>query len=168
MFRKPTLPIETVRMKIFILSFILSDCASTAIVGFSDIDSSCDLCIVAGELNGKKTYFLLDTGAGLTTLDKNQCDRYSFSVRERSVMEVGGFTNSVGTVNEAAGVKSIRINGIEILEAGVYVTDMDQLVQHIESCTRKRISGIIGVPVLKRHKLVIDLSSNKLYKSSAR
>ena len=137
-------------------------------IGSSDIDSSCDLCIVEGQLNGKKTYFLIDTGAGLTTLDKNQSKPYSFSVGERSVMEVGGFTNSIGTVNEAIGVKSIRINGIEIFEGGVYATDMDQLVTHIEDCTRKRISGIIGVPVLKRHKLVIDLSSNKLYKSSAR
>jgi predicted aspartyl protease len=137
-------------------------------MGFSNIDSSCDLCIVDGELNGKKTYFLIDTGAGLTTLDENQSKSYSFIVTDRKIMEVGGFANNSGTVSEALGVKSIRINDIEIIETTVYTTDMEKLVKFIEDCTQKRISGIIGVPVLKRHRLVIDMSSNKLYRSSTR
>jgi len=138
------------------------------ITGLTVIDSSCDLCIVEGELNGKKTYFLIDTGAGITTLDKNQSKAYSFTVTERSPMDVGGFSNSIGSVTEAFDVKSIRISGIEIRESGIYSTDLGNLVRFIENCAKKRISGIIGVPVLKRHQLVIDLSSDKLYKSSSR
>jgi len=104
----------------------------------------------------------------MTTLDKNQSQAYSFSVNEHSAIDVGGFTNSVGTVSEALDVKSIQISGIEIIEPVIYSTDLGKLVSFIENCTHKRISGIIGVPVLKRHQLVIDLSCDRLYKSTGR
>jgi hypothetical protein len=157
-----------VKTRWLILVIILAGCAPTGLTGLSTIDSSCDLCIVDGELNGKKTYFLLDTGAGLTTLDKNQSKSYSFTVSNYLTMEVGGFTNDVGTVHRAYDVKSIRISSVEVLEPVIYSSDLGNLVEFIEKCTRKKISGIIGMPVLKRHELVIDLSCDKIYKSAVR
>jgi hypothetical protein len=80
-------------------------------------------------------------------------------------VEVGGFVNTMETVNEARGVESIKINGIKISENPIYAQNMSNLVRYIESCSYKRIGGIIGLPLIKRQGLVIDLVNNKLYKN---
>ena len=138
-------------------------CATTQPPGYSVIDTSCNICIVSGELNGKQTYFLIDTGAGITTLDLNQSKYFGFSYSISDV-EVGGFGNSIANIKEARGVQSITISGIKISEYPVYAENMSNLVQFIERCSYKRISGIIGLPLIKSQGLVIDLVNNKLYK----
>ena len=150
------------KRKLILLLFIATGCVTTQPPGYSDIDTSCDVCVVSGELNGKKTYFLIDTGAGITTLDLNQSKDFGFSYTISDV-EVGGFLNTIETVNEARGVESIKINGIKIYENTIYTQNMSNLVRYIEKCSYKRISGIIGLPLIKRQGLVIDLVNNKLY-----
>ena len=144
--------------------FIATGCASSLPSGYSEIDTSCNVCVVSGELNGKKTYFLIDTGAGITTLDLNQSNYFGFSYAITEV-EVGGFLNTVGTIKEARGVQSIKINGVRISEDPIYTENMSNLVRYIERCSFKRISGIIGLPLIKRQGLIIDLVNNKLYKN---
>jgi hypothetical protein len=143
--------------------FIATGCATTQPPGYSLIDTSCNICIVSGQLNGKQTYFLIDTGAGITTLDLNQSKYFGFSYSISDV-EVGGFGNSIANIKEARGVQSITINGKKISEYPVYAENMSNLVQFIERCSYKRISGIIGLPLIKSQGLVIDLVNNKLYK----
>ena len=151
------------KRKFLPLIFIATGCATAHPPSYSLIDTSCNICIVSGELNGKKTYFLIDTGAGITTLDLNQCKYFGFTY-SLSDVEVGGFSNSISNIKEARGVQSISINGTKIPESTVYAENMSNLVQYIERCSYKRISGIIGLPVIKSQGMVIDLVNNKLYK----
>ena len=143
---------------------MLTGCATTQPPGYSDIDTSCNLCIVSGELNGKKTFFLIDTGAGITTLDLGQSKYFGFSYAITD-MEVGGFLNSVKSIKQALGVESLKINGKKITGEVIYTENMSNLVRYVEKCSYKRISGIIGVPIIKSQGLVIDLVNNKLYKN---
>ena len=152
------------KRKLLPLIFITTGCATMQAPEYSEIDTSCNICIVNGELNGKKTYFLIDTGAGITTLDLNQSKYFGFSYAITDV-EVAGFANTVASVKEARGVESIEINGIKISEERVYTENMSNLVRYIETCSYKRIGGIIGLPLIKRQGLVIDLVNNKLYKN---
>jgi aspartyl protease len=151
------------KRKLLSLIFIVSGCTTTQLPGYSVIDTSCNICVVSGELNGKKTYFLIDTGAGITTLDLNQSKYFGFSYSISDV-EVGGFSNSISNIKLAHDVQSITINGTKISDYPVYAENMSYLVQYIESCSFKRISGIIGLPLIKSQGLVIDLVNNKLYK----
>lgn len=152
------------KRKLLPLIFIASGCATTEPPGYSLIDTSCNICVVSGELNGKKTYFLIDTGAGITTLDLNQSKYFGFSYSISDV-EVGGFANSISNIKEAQGVQSITINGAKISDYPIYAENLSYLVQYIEKCSFKRISGIIGMPLIKSQGLVIDLVNNKLYKN---
>jgi hypothetical protein len=149
--------------KLLLIILIVPGCLSTHSPGYSEIDTSCDLCIVSGELNGKRTYFLIDTGAGITTLDLNQSKFFGFTYI-LSDLQVGGFTNTVGSIKEARGIDSIKINGIKIAGDLIYAENMTNLVKFIERCSHKTISGIIGVPMIKGQGLIIDLVNNKLYK----
>ena len=129
-----------------------------------NIDTACNLCIVEGEINGKKTHFLMDTGAGLTTFDINQAKDFGFTSTE-SDLSVGGFNNNIASIKEAIGITSIRINAVDVTGDIIYTTNLSNLVKYIQTCANKRISGIIGVPIIKRHGLVIDLTNNRLYKN---
>jgi hypothetical protein len=143
---------------------LLLGCMPVDQIGSLNIDTSCDLCIVEGEINGKKAYFIMDTGAGLTTFDINQAKHFGFSAID-SDLSVGAFNNNTASVQEATGITSIRINKVEVLGDIIYTTNMSKLVRYIEACAHKTISGIIGVPIIKRHGLVIDLTNNRLYRN---
>src|SRR5215471_14751587 len=100
-------------LKLFICLIFLGSCGPPVYTNSFIIDTSCDLSIVGGELNGKKTYFLLDTGAGLTTFDLNQSKKFEFT-SETTDEVVGGFTNDKTLIKRAIGIRSIKINGIEL------------------------------------------------------
>ena len=143
---------------------LLVACAPVDQIASVNIDTSCNLCIVEGEINGKKAYFIMDTGAGLTTFDINQAKHFGFTSTECD-LSVSGFTNNVEPIQQAVGITSIRINEVDVTGDIIYTTNMSNLVKHIQLCANKRISGIIGVPIIKKHGLVIDLTNNRLYKN---
>ena len=149
-----------------IICLILAGCTPARDLGYAEIDSSCGPCLIAGEINGKKTYFVLDTGAAVTTLDLGQSRDFGFSFRDTD-LEICGFNSDVGEMKRVVGIESIKINGHDIdLRDTIYGNNMAKLTRYIESCTRKRIGGIIGVPIIKKCGLVIDVMNNKLYSSS--
>jgi len=149
-----------------IVLLILAACTPVRDLGYAEIDTSCGPSLIEGEINGKKTYFVLDTGASITALDQNQSSYFGFSCRETD-LEIYGFNSDIGVMKQVVGIDSIKINGRNIaLEETIYANNMAKLARSIESCTRKRIGGIIGVPVIKRYGLIIDLMNNKLYSST--
>jgi hypothetical protein len=120
---------------------------------------------VEGSINGKKAWFLMDTGAGISSIDINQSDHFDFSFIESDV-EVAGYSNSnKSRLQRAMGIRSIKIKDIDISGDILYTHNMSNLVEHIQSCSQKRISGIIGVPIIREHGFVIDLINNKLYRN---
>jgi hypothetical protein len=127
------------------------------------IDTDCNLSIVEGEINGKRTYFILDTGAGITCVDINQSGHFGFSFTNDEI-SVAGYSNGIREVKLATGIKSIKIKDVDISGDAIYTHDMSNLVRFIEQCSHKRISAIIGVPVIIRYGLVIDLTEQKLYR----
>jgi hypothetical protein len=139
-------------------------CAPPEYIKTFIIDTSCDLSIVEGELNGKKTHFVLDTGAGITTFDLNQCKEFGFGAIDCDE-EIGGFTNHRARIQKAIGIRSIKINGMELTGDVTYTNNMHNLVRFIEGCSHKTISGIIGAPIIKQHGLVIDLSNGRLIRT---
>ena len=105
----------------------------------------------------------MDTGAGLTTFDINQARHFGFTSMP-SDLSVNAFNNNTAALEEAIGINSIMINKVEVTGDVVYATNMSNLVKYIKGCANKRISGIIGVPIIKKHGLVIDLANNRVYR----
>ena len=151
--------------RIVLACLVLTGCSPSEYIGLTvfKMDTSCNLCIVEGEINGKKTYFLVDTGAGLTTFDTNQSKYFGFSSVETD-QEIGSFSNERSKIQEAVGIRSIKINGLEVTGGINYATNMYNLVNHVQQCSNKTISGIIGVPIIKRFNLVIDVPNGRLLK----
>ena len=153
--------------KLSILIFLtLAACTPVRDLGYAEIDTSCGPSLIEGEINGKKAYFVLDTGAAITTLDQNQSRYFGFSCRDTD-LEICGFNSDLGAMKQVVGIDSIKINGRDIAgQEIIYANNMARLAQYIEGCTRKRIAGIIGTAVIKRYGLIIDLLNNKMYSST--
>ena len=149
--------------RIMICLLFLCACTPPEYLNTYIIDTSCELSIVEGELNGRKTYFLLDTGAGITTFDINQSKQFGFSSVDTDEV-IGSFTNDRLPAKKAIGIKSIKINGMELIGGTTYANNMLNLVRHIENCSHKTISGIIGAPIIKKYGLVLDLSNGRLFR----
>jgi len=147
---------------ILILFFVTIGCTATYPPGSYYLDTACNLCIVDGEINGKKTHFLVDTGAGITCCDINQSKYFDFTYVDCDI-EVGGYNNSSGEVKKAIGVQ-LKIKDVFVTDDVIYTQNMSNLVRYVEQCSHKKISGIIGVPIIKKYGLVIDLTNNKLYR----
>jgi hypothetical protein len=150
-------------MRLLPLLFLLICSCTPTLPRSCFIDTDCNLCIVEGEINGKKTYFLIDTGAGITCVDENQSRHFGFSFTDDEI-SVAGY-NDVGEVKITRGINSIKIKDVDISGDVIYTHDMSNLVRFIEQCSHKRIGAIIGVPVIRRYGLVIDLTNQKLYRN---
>jgi len=150
-------------LRIICSILMLQACATPGYLNSFEIDTSCSLSIVEGELNGKQTYFLLDTGAGLTSVDLSQSKRFGFSSADTDEL-IAGFTNDKTNAKMAIGIHSIKVNGIEVHDGVIYTNRMDNLVEYISTCSHKTISGIIGAPLIKKYGLVIDLMNSRMTK----
>jgi len=118
--------------------------------------------IVEATLNGKKAYFLLDTGSDITILNKNDTQQYGFHtlVREGEKHEAVGIGGKTSTLTSAYDVY-LELGSTRIITA--YLTyDMSDIVKNISKSSGIEITGIIGSDVMKRYGIVIDYKNKKV------
>ncbi|HLT71143.1 MAG TPA: retropepsin-like aspartic protease [Cyclobacteriaceae bacterium] len=120
--------------------------------------------IIEGTLNGKRAYFLLDTGSDFTLLNEGMSQRYGFSALEGQLGEsahkalgVGGKIVSFRSVHNAA-----IVLGSTQLSTNCRTYDMSRLVDVIRKKSGVEIVGIIGSDAMKRHGVIIDYGNREV------
>ncbi len=116
--------------------------------------------IVVGYLNGKKAYFLLDTGSDLTIINKNAARKYGFKLitnYNNKLIEGLGSTNT--EIKRVGGI-FLKMNDAHI-NTKFYAFNLNNIVRSLELKTQKQIVGIIGSDVMKKYNFSIDFG-NKL------
>lgn len=112
--------------------------------------------IIETTLNGKKAYFLLDTGSDITMLNKHDGKKYGFKLLLReneshAAIGIGGKTADISSVYKVQlELGSTRIN------TRYLAYDMSDIVRAIAQDTGVEISGIIGSDAMKRYGIIID------------
>jgi len=118
--------------------------------------------IIEATLNGKKAYFLLDTGSDITMLNKHDGKKYGFKLLLReneshAAVGIGGKTaDFTSTHNVLLELGSTRIN------TRYLAYDMTTIVQSIAKDTGISISGIIGSDAMKRYGIIIDYKNREV------
>ncbi|MEO9965443.1 MAG: retropepsin-like aspartic protease [Reichenbachiella sp.] len=113
--------------------------------------------IIQMQLNGQKTWVLLDTGSDFTVLDTEMKDKYSFSTSssQDATLKVPGFGS---TANQLQRVSNAKIDFGEVrLRGPVFAFDLSTVAKSIQRRTGKRISGIIGTRMMSAYGFVIDM-----------
>ncbi len=119
--------------------------------------------VVEGTLNGKKAFFIIDSGASVSVLDEKQSNRYGYHIDEgffeNSTIAGYGGTSSVS----AAAVGVDLVIGNKELSTDYRSKDISEVVNVIKQNTGVTITGIIGSDIMKSYKFVLDYSSNSVY-----
>jgi hypothetical protein len=116
--------------------------------------------VVKGTLNGKEAYFIIDSGASISILDRAQVGKYKFQIGDTMNGSISGYGGE-SSPNEANNINLI-IGDVKF--DGKYRTqDISNIVSSIQSSSGIKIVGIIGSNVMKKKGIIIDYDNNSLY-----
>jgi hypothetical protein len=117
--------------------------------------------LIEGILNGKKAYFLLDTGSDLSFLNSNEENNYAFNLSRKSARNIH-LSGMGGNVFGLKNVEDARLQlGSQIIYARYLSCDMQQIVDSLNKTSDTKICGIIGSDIMKNYGFKIDFE-NKL------
>jgi len=118
--------------------------------------------IVAGTINGKKAYFLLDTGSALTILHRGHAKFFKFDHVNHvgKKQKIYGFDGSVQDLQNVYNAE-IMLGGCKVVYPLVCY-NMYQIVDVIKSKTGIAISGIIGADIMRMYSFLIDLHADEV------
>jgi hypothetical protein len=118
--------------------------------------------IIQVELNGKKSYFLVDSGSDISVVNTTALKHYGLfevPVYQDGAMAIG-FS---GNTTQMSRIRNAELNfGDGLIHRDFMGYEMDPLVNSIEAKTGLRIAGIIGADVLVRFHCVIDYSRRSI------
>ena len=120
------------------------------------------LPIVQGELNGRKTYFLLDTGASVSILDLKESAKYNVKQDGTSDVSIGGYG---GVTSNITNLKNVKVTlGVEELKKEFTGKDIGYIIKGVSSNTGLPIVGIIGNNNISSSEFILDFENNLLLK----
>lgn len=120
------------------------------------------LPIVEGTLNGKRAFFLLDTGASVSILDLKSSTNYNVKIGNIEDIGIGGYGGVTSDVNNLSNVNLML--GTERMKDDFSGKDIQYLVQAIRKNTGYTIVGIIGNNNITESRLILDFENNVILK----
>lgn len=116
--------------------------------------------VVEGKINGKKAYFIVDTGASVSILNDLVSDHFGFrsiSCREQSVLGLGGQANLKDAIHAVVEVGPLRIKNVTFRTK--HMADFVAMIKRDENL---EIAGIIGGDVFDLYNITIDFKTNRI------
>lgn len=118
--------------------------------------------IIQAEINGKKGYFLVDTGSEISVINSSDLKKYKLEVNKI----YGDHKRAIGFNGETTAVMKIKnadvIFGEQYDHADFYSLNISVLVRSIEAKTNIKISGIMGTDLLTKYNCVIDYNQRHI------
>lgn len=113
--------------------------------------------IVKGTLNGKKAYFLLDTGSDVTLINKSDAKRFGFLYRDRYDLREYKLSGLGKSSTELLGIYDLELQlGSQKIKDIFLAYDITNIVNSLHAGHALHINGIIGSKALRRYGFVID------------
>lgn len=133
--------------------------------------------IIKAEINGRKAFFLIDTGSSISLVNTSEMSRYQLTAaKSRERRMAIGFNGDSEYLHIITNANFILDSYFEYTR--FYSMNLDKIVDSIFAETNIRIAGIVGADFLKKHHCVIDYGIramtitdekiNKRYLTSAR
>lgn len=126
-----------------------------------EMDLEDNIIFVTLNINGQDAWFIVDTGAGISIIDRKQAEAFRF----RYYPEKGsGKIHSVGGHSEVSLTSHISVSykEVSLTRTKFYASDIDALNRFLAK-RGKEILGIVGADFLQRHQAVIDYGENMIY-----
>jgi hypothetical protein len=116
--------------------------------------------VAEGKINGKKAFFIIDTGASCSILNESASEHFGFKYFLKIDDHVFGLSGRAKT-NQAFNYV-IEFGPHKITQVVFRTKHMNDLAAVIREAESIDIAGIIGSDVLYRYKITIDFRNNTI------
>jgi hypothetical protein len=116
--------------------------------------------IVEGKINGKRAWFIIDTGASVSILNRSNARHFGFKCFDSYSVSVVGFGGE-SKMNEAFNCK-VEFGPLLLKNISFRARHMNDLTDVIRQHENIEIAGIIGADVFNRYKIAIDFKKSTI------
>lgn len=120
--------------------------------------------LVDARLNGRNGSFVLDTGANVSVLSKDQAGTFGVSENGNGITGIGA--SLAATSGERASLVSVdgfEVGSLPVRQDRIAIADLGQLLTSLGRMAGEDVVGIIGQDVLNEHRAIIDVARPMLY-----
>ena len=112
--------------------------------------------------DGVPSYWVIDTGASKTVLNKN-LDKYYELLESDNLDDYQSAGINQGMMETAVGkLTYLRFNKLEIIGQKIALIDLDHVNEIYEKYTSFQIAGLLGGDILMRHQCKIDYAGKTI------
>ena len=112
------------------------------------------------QVNGQDTYFLVDTGSGISLIDKSLANELGFTFNpthgQGKIYGIGGIARFMTTSNIRLSYQGQKLRGYRL-----YTTDLS-LLQDFKLPRRYKIAGILGADFFSRNQAILDFEQGEI------
>lgn len=114
--------------------------------------------VVEGKINGKKAFFIIDTGASVSILDESVAEHFGFRLLYSSEQQIIGFTGlaSISPVKNCI----VELGVLTIRNVAFKTLDLNPLAKVVRQHENIEIAGILGADFFSRYCIKIDFRRN--------
>ena len=116
--------------------------------------------VVRVDLNGRAAYFVIDSGSDISLINMSDAGYFNFNTRNTASMDLKGFSGMRSAIYRTSEIE-ILVKG-HSLDSYFYAADLSPLIDTLQKYTTLRISGIIGLDLMREHQFEIDYSNDTL------
>ena len=117
-------------------------------------------------VNGHPARMMVDTGAGVTVIDRASAKHWAVSGESSGATAVAGCVGDIGGVDSAT-VRTLGLAGLELTDVDVKIMDPSQINAGLEQAKAQRIDGIIGSDLMVSRGAVIEYATHRLHLMSS-
>jgi hypothetical protein len=114
--------------------------------------------VVQGRINGKRAFFLIDTGASCSLLNESASPHFgfgSFVLVDHQLTGLGGRAN----FNQAVDCL-VEFGPLRITHRAFRTRNLDHLAEAIKQSESIEVAGIIGSDIFNQYGITIDFKHN--------
>lgn len=113
-------------------------------------------------VEGNPARMLVDTGAGVTVIDRTMAERWAVSSESCGDTAVAGCVGDIGSVADAT-VSTLELAGVKLSNVNVKIMNLAQINSGLEGGGSHRIDGIIGSDLMISRGAVIEYGTRRLH-----
>lgn len=114
------------------------------------------------EINGKTGSFILDTGASHTVIDESAAEKFRLKISKSVSKDAGGLGTAQLKTRKSKG-NTISIKDFSVNNKVIITVDLTHVNNALEKSRSKKIDGVLGADLLKKHRALIDYAAKTLY-----
>ena len=113
-------------------------------------------------VNGNPVRMLVDTGAGVTVIDRAAAQRWAITAEQTEQRAWAGCVGDIGTIDNAT-VEALTLADLELRDVDVKIMDLSQINAGLEKNNAQPIDGIVGSDLMVGREAVIEYATNRLH-----